>query len=83
MLLHQNGYISQRLTGFFEYLSAENQDDVNLQKVRLLIKQRARKPGIRIPQFPKDAIATILHAVETFPISDDLEEDDKLRLLTG
>lgn len=69
------------LTGFFEYLSAENQTSINLQKVRLLIKQRARKPGIRLPQFPKDAISIVLQTVESFPINENLEENDRLRLL--
>lgn len=83
--LKQHAASSERLyltalTGFFEYLSAENITSMNLQKVRLLIKQRARKPGIRLPQFPKDAIGTVLYAVETFPINEDLEENDKLRL---
>lgn len=69
------------LTGFFEYLSAENKTSINLQKVRLLIKQRARKPGIRLPQFPKDSIAMVLQAVLSYPVNDDLDENEKLRLL--
>lgn len=69
------------ITGFFEYLSADNATHINLQKLRLLIKQRARKPGIRLPQFPKDSIAIVLNAVETFPVDDAMEMNDKLRLL--
>ncbi len=68
------------LTGFFEFLSADNKTRVNLQKIRLLIKQRSRKPGIRLPQFPKDAISTVLDQVESFPISENLELNEKLRL---
>lgn len=69
------------LTGFFEYMAAENITGVNLQKIRLLIKQRARKPGIRLPQFPKDAISALLDQLEAFPVNQELEENDKLRLL--
>lgn len=69
------------LTGFFEYLSAENLTTINIQKVRSLIKQRARKPGIRLPQFPKDAISIVLESIQSFPVGDDLEIVDKLRLL--
>ena len=69
------------LTGFFEYLAAENITGVNLQKVRLLIKQRARKPGIRLPQFPKDAITTLLEQLEVFPVNDALVDNDKLRIM--
>jgi len=67
------------LIGFFEYLSAENQTVINAQKVRLLIKQRARKPGVRLPQFPRDAISRLLEILEnqTLPVTQD--EDEKLR----
>lgn len=68
------------ITGFFEYLCASNAPQINLQKIRLLIKQRARKPGIRLPQFPKDAIGTVLDYVEAFPVNEALEYPEKLRL---
>ena len=48
------------LAGFYEYLAAEGLADPNLPRVRLLIRQRSRKPGIRLPQFPKSQIADIL-----------------------
>ncbi len=69
------------ITGFFEFLSADNKTQVNLQKIRLLIKQRSRKPGVRLPQFPKDSIGSILNQIESFPIAEGLESSDKLRLL--
>lgn len=46
--------------GFFEYLVAERLADINLPKVHLLIRQRARRPGIRLPQFPRDDIEDII-----------------------
>lgn len=46
--------------GFFEYLSAEKLAEVNLPRMRLLIRQRARRPGQRLPQFPRDDIDTII-----------------------
>lgn len=42
--------------GFYEYLAGENFLQVNLPRVRLLIKQRSRRPGIRLPQFPREEI---------------------------
>jgi integrase/recombinase XerC len=51
-------------TGFFEFITAENLASVNLARVKLLIRQRARRPGVRLPQFPKDAIDQILEKVE-------------------
>ncbi len=67
--LHHHAATTERLylttlTGFFEYIAAENLMPVNLPRIRLLIKQRARVPGIRLPQFPKNAITTIINHME-------------------
>jgi integrase/recombinase XerC len=48
------------LAGFYEYLSAERLCEVNLPRIRLLIRKRARKPGQRLPQFPFNNIEKIL-----------------------
>jgi integrase/recombinase XerC len=65
-------------TGFFEYLAAENLCDVNLPRVRLLIRQRARRPGQRLPQFPADAIDRIIdYLIDPANL---LAEDDLHRL---
>jgi integrase len=48
------------LVGFYEYLSAERLCEINLPRIRLLIRQRARKPGQRLPQFPFSNIEKIL-----------------------
>lgn len=50
----------QAVIGFYEYVSAEDLAPVNLTRMRLLIRQRARRPGQRLPQFPEDQIDTIL-----------------------
>jgi integrase/recombinase XerC len=47
-------------TGYFEYLIAERLADLNLPRVRLLTRQRARRPGIRLPQFPRDEIESVI-----------------------
>lgn len=52
------------VTGFFEYLVAERLTDINLPRVRLLIQQRARKPGQRLPQFPASQIDQILEKAD-------------------
>lgn len=50
--------------GLYEYIAGENLAQVNLPRMRLLIKQRTRRPGTRLPQFPKSAIETVLdHAL--------------------
>ncbi|MGD2156142.1 MAG: tyrosine-type recombinase/integrase, partial [Anaerolineales bacterium] len=47
-------------TGFFEYLLAEQLCEVNLPRVRMLIRQRSRRPGKRLPQFPQKSIVDLL-----------------------
>jgi integrase/recombinase XerC len=69
------------LTGFYEYLAAERLMDVNLQRIRMLIRKRGRRPGQRLPQFPKDAIDKVLVYAQDM-IKIDLSDDaEKLRLL--
>lgn len=46
--------------GFFEFLVAEQHSAPNLPRVDMLIRQRARRPGLRLPQFPKNDIETVL-----------------------
>ncbi|MFQ5922662.1 MAG: tyrosine-type recombinase/integrase [Anaerolineales bacterium] len=69
------------LAGWYEYLAAENQADINLPRLRLLIRRRARRPGQRLPQFPRNDIETILKHAKTLSADDDAEERDWLRAL--
>lgn len=51
--------------GLYEFIAGENLAQINLPRVRLLIKQRTRRPGVRLPQFPKSDIEKVLvYAVE-------------------
>lgn len=50
-------------SGFYEYLAAENLSTINLARVHLLIHQRARRPGQRLPQFPENSIELIINAM--------------------
>ena len=50
--------------GFFEYLIAEQIATPNLARVRLLIRQRTRKPGQRLPQYHGNEIAIILDYID-------------------
>jgi integrase/recombinase XerC len=67
------------LTGFYEYLSAERLCEINLPRVRLLIRQRARKPGQRLPQFPYNNIENILEYAKKIALS--TEGDDTQYLI--
>jgi len=48
------------VNGWFEYLDAQKLTMVNLSKVRLLIRRRGRKPGRRLPQFPREDIDRVI-----------------------
>ena len=52
------------LTSFFEFLVSERLVEINLPRVRLLIQQRARKPGLRLPQFPASQIDQMLEKAD-------------------
>ena len=54
----------QAVKGFYEYVDAERLTDVNLSRIRVLIRQRSRRPGIRIPDTPIDAIERLLTQIE-------------------
>lgn len=66
------------VTGFYEYLSAEKIADINLPRIHLLIKKRARRPGQRLPQFPANAIDKIIEYMES--LSNLSATDDIARL---
>ncbi len=67
--------------GYLEFLIAEDLSNINLSKVKLLIKQRTRKPGKRLPQFPADDIFKILEILENNKISGLNNDKSKLRAM--
>jgi site-specific recombinase XerD len=52
-------------TGFYEYLAAEDLADINLPRLRMLIKRRSRRTGQRLPQFPKSDIKAVLNYAQS------------------
>ncbi len=48
------------LKGFFEFLVAEDLTPLNLTQVQRRIRLRARRPGQRLPQFPKEDIEKVI-----------------------
>ena len=67
--------------GFLEFLAAEQLAEINLPRMRLLIRQRSRRPGVRLPQFPRDAIDQILDQVHLIAEQGEESETDRLRNL--
>jgi site-specific recombinase XerD len=66
---------TQAVKGFYVYLAAEKIADINLPRLDLFVKNRARKPGQRLPQFPRDEIERVLEfAVQ---LSDNLAQPDE------
>jgi site-specific recombinase XerD len=70
------------IKGFYQYLAAEKLSDINLPRLNLLIRQRARRPGIRLPQFPMKSIEDVLNYLSkpgTFLAQDGAERLRALR----
>lgn len=70
------------IKGFYEYVDSEKLVEINLSRVRSLIRQRSRRPGIRLPQFPAADIERILeHVSSSTNLKSDNTDPDKLRAL--
>lgn len=69
------------LAGFYDYIVGENLAEVNLPRIRLLIHQRARRPGIRLPQFPQNDLDTLLHKISDLHTRIAADDEEKLRNL--
>ncbi len=54
----------QAVKGFYEFIDSEHLAEINPTRVRVLIRQRSRRPGIRLPQFPADSIERLLDQLE-------------------
>lgn len=71
----------QTIMVFFEFLAASEFSNPNLPRIKLLIRQRSRKTGKRLPQFPKSSILTILetiiNATEQVGLPQENSSDDK------
>ena len=69
------------VAGFYEFLAAENLSEPNLPRVRLLIRQRGRRPGPRLPQFPRDSIDQMIEYAKALKFVSVENEIDQLRNL--
>lgn len=66
---------------FYKYLAAERLAEINLPRMDLLIEQRTRKPGIRLPQFPTNEIERVLEFVSDIPSLPTESEIERLRAM--
>ena len=67
------------VSGWFENLAAQSLAEVNLPQLRLLIRRRGRRPGVRLPQFPRQDIESLLESAQ--PAPGEGEETARLRAL--
>ena len=65
--------------GFYEYLAAERLSEPNLPRVRMLIRQRARRVGQRLPQFPRNHIERVIDYAINLTSSSAKDDMAKLR----
>jgi integrase/recombinase XerC len=68
--------------GFYEYLAGEGLAQLNLPRLRQLLKRRVRRPGQRLPQFPRKAIEQVLDYAERLasaPVENDVGRLRNLR----
>jgi site-specific recombinase XerD len=72
---------TQAVKGFYEYLAAEKLSEINLPRLRLLLRQRARRPGQRMPQFPREEIECVLQFVNNLTTKLSDNPDERLRAL--
>lgn len=70
----------QAVLGYYKFLSAERAADINLQRLDLLLRQRIRKPGIRLPQFPSEDIEKVLYFIDKSVLSVQLSKDQNINL---
>jgi site-specific recombinase XerD len=66
---------------FYKYLAAERLAEINLPRMDLLIEQRTRKPGIRLPQFPTAEIERVLEFVSDIGSLASDSEVERLRAM--
>jgi site-specific recombinase XerD len=67
--------------GFFEYIAAEGLAEINLPRVKLLIRQRARRVGQRLPQFPRAEIDQMIDYAINLAYTSSTGSNEHLRTL--
>lgn len=69
------------ISRFYKFLAAERLAEINLPRMELLIEQRVRRPGIRLPQFPTNDIERVLEYMFTIGTLAFGSENERLRAM--
>lgn len=72
---------TQAVKGFYEYLAAERLAVINLPRLEQFIRQRTRRAGQRMPQFPREDIERVLEFVNNFTSNLSDKPEEHLRAL--
>lgn len=67
------------VSGFYKYLAARSLADVNLEALEEIFRQQLKRPGQRLPQFPKEDIEKVLDFAEGLVRVP--SEDERARLI--
>ena len=70
------------VVGFYEFLASEYGLDVNLARVRALVRRRQRRVPPKLPEFPRrdvESVITCVEAAASDPCKDDREKLRNLR----
>ncbi len=67
------------VAGWYEFLAAEGLAEVNLPLVRQLIRQRGRRAGLRLPQFPRQAIERVITYAQRLSALPGRDDPDTMR----
>lgn len=67
------------VTFFYDYLVANQLADINMHRIRMLVRQTSRRPSQRLPQFPREEIETIVNYALKLNISPFNDNSDRLR----
>jgi site-specific recombinase XerD len=69
------------VAGWYQFLAAERLAAVNLPRLRLLIRRRARRPAQRLQQFPRRDLDTIVQFATKLAYSPAQDDRQRLRQL--
>ena len=71
----------QAAKSFYRFLAAERLANINLPRLDLLRQQRARRPGLRLPQFPASDIERLLDYASAKEFAVAADDGERLRAL--
>ncbi len=73
--------VLQAVKGFYQFVDAERLAEINLSRVHNLIRQRARRPGVRLPQFPAEDIERVLDFAVNQTLQSSQDANENLRAM--